>query len=81
MASPPPVARAALVGLVLGLLGASLVFLFSALGNVRRECAFPETEECDFEMEEAREVGRLQGLAAIGCALVGGGMGLALRRK
>ena len=70
-----------LAGLVLGMIGAAFIFLSSAVGNLQRECSFPDTEECTFELEGAREVGKLQGYAAIGCALVGGGLGLTLRRR
>ena len=75
------VARAALGGLVLGLIGSSLVLLFSALSNLMYECPFPGTEECNFELNNAQEVSRLQSFAAIGCALIGGGLALALRRR
>ncbi len=81
MATPHPVARAALAGLVLGMIGASLIFLYSAVGNFQRECGFPDTEECTFEMENAREIGRLQGFASIGCALLSGGLFLLWRKR
>lgn len=75
------IARAAFGGLVLGLMGAALVFLLNAWGNATRDCTFPDTEECEFELTNAQEVARLQSFAAIGCALIGGGLYLAMRRK
>ncbi len=75
------VARAALGGLILGLVGAALILVFSAWTNATKACAFPGTEECNFELNNAHEVSRLQFLAAIGCVLIGGGLSLALRRK
>ena len=75
------VARAALGGLILGLVGASLILVFSAWTNATKDCAFPDTEECNFELNNAQEVSRLQSFAAIGCVLIGGGLSLALRRK
>ena len=75
------VLRAAVGGLVLGLFGASLVLLFAAVGNARHECEFPDTEECNFELQEAHEIGRLQAFAAIGCSLISGGIYLAARRS
>ncbi len=75
------VARAALGGLVLGLMGAAMIFVVSAWNNATKDCTFPDTEECNFELNNAQEVSRLQSFAAIGCVLIGGGLYLALRRK
>lgn len=75
------VARAALGGLVLGLIGASLILLFISLKHLSYECPLPGTEECNFDLINAQELGRLQSFAAIGCALIGGGLALALRRR
>ena len=75
------VSRAALAGLVLGLLGAAMIFASSAWTHATTDCSFPDTEECNFELTNAQEVSRLQSFAAIGCVLIGGGLYLALRRK
>jgi hypothetical protein len=74
-------ARAALLGLILGLAGAALIFVGHAWTNSTQDCTFPDTEECAFELSNAREVGRLQGFAAVGCALIAGGLALAVRRR
>ncbi len=66
---------------MLGLIGAAGIFLYSAVGHLQADCGFPDTEECEFELANNREIGRLQGFAAIGCALVSGGLGLVLRRR
>lgn len=76
-----PLARAALAGLTLGMLGAALIFLYFAITNFQADCTFPDTEECNFELGNAREVGRLQGFASIGCALLGGGLFLLWRKR
>ena len=82
MATPSrPIARAVLAGLTLGLLGAALIFLYFALTNFQADCTFPDTDECTFELETAREVARLQGFTAIGCALLGGGFFLLGRKR
>jgi hypothetical protein len=82
MASPlRNVTRAAFVGLILGLVGAAIIFVANAVTNATRDCAFPGTEECDFELAEAQEISRLQSYAAIGCALVAGGLFLTIRRR
>lgn len=66
---------------MLGLFGASLVFLWGCWRNANRECEFPNTEECTFELATAQEIARLQAFASIGCALMAGGGYLLLRRK
>lgn len=82
MAAPlRSITRAALAGLVLGLVGAAIIFVVNAVNNTTRDCAFPGTEECDFETAEAQEIARLQSYAAIGCALVAGGLFLTIRKR
>ena len=73
--------RAVLVGLILGLVAEAIVFVVNAVQNTTQDCAFPGTEECDFEVAEAQEIARLQSYAAIGCALVAGGLFLTMRRR
>ncbi len=62
-------------------MGAAMIFVGSAWTNATKDCAFPDTEECNFELNNAQEVSRLQSFAAIGCVLIGGGLYLVLRRK
>lgn len=82
MATPPrSFSRAAFAGLALGLFGAALVFLWSSWVSSQKECEFEGTEECLFEIATNLEIARLQGFAAIGCALVSGGLYLAARRS
>lgn len=66
---------------MLGLFGAALVFLWGAWGNSQKDCEFPGTEECLFEIATSQEIARLQAYAAIGCALISGGLYLSLRRR
>jgi hypothetical protein len=73
--------RAVILGLILGLSGAAIVFVVNAVINTTRDCAFPGTEECDFETTEATQIAKLQSFAAIGCALVAGGLFMANRRR
>lgn len=80
-ALPPSIARAALLGLTLGMLAAALIFLSGAVKHLTLDCTFPDTEECTFELENAREIGKLQGAAAIGCALLSGGLFLLGRKR
>ena len=75
------VTRAALAGLVLGLFGAAMIFVVSAWNSANKDCSFPDTEECNFELQNAQEICRLQSFAAVGCALIGGGLYLVMRRK
>jgi len=75
------VIRAVLGGLVLGLLGASLIFLWGCWQNAHKTCEFPETEECTFEINTALEIARLQAYASIGCALLAAGGYLLVRRN
>ncbi len=73
--------RAALGGLILGLVGAAFIFVWHAWMTATADCNFPDTEECNFELANAQEIARLQSLAAIGCALVAAGLYLAVRRR
>lgn len=75
------ITQAALVGLVLGLVGAALIFVGNAVYSATRDCTFPDTEECNFELTRFQEVGRLQAFAAIGCAFLAGGLYLVVRRR
>ena len=74
------VARAALGGLLLGLLGATLLCAFGAWRSTLTECEFPGTEECAMELTMANDMARPQLYAAVGCALVSAGLYVALRR-
>jgi hypothetical protein len=74
------VVRAVQGGLVLGLFGASLIFLWGCWQNAHKDCEFPGTEECMFELTTAQEIARLQAFAAIGCATLAAGGYLLLRR-
>lgn len=75
------VTRAAVAGLIMGLVGAALFFVANAMHNSTRDCEYPGTDECDFETTEAQEIVRLQSYAAIGCVLVAGGLFLAIRKR
>ena len=82
MAHPlPAVARAALLGLTLGLTFASFALVYAAFMQLNHVCEFPDTEECAFELSTASDLAQLQSFAALGCALVAGGMFLLLRRR
>ena len=82
MAAPTPsLARAILAGLLLSSLGAALVFVTASWRNSHGDCEFPDTEQCHFELSTQAELARLQGFAAIGFALMTGGLSLALRRR
>lgn len=73
--------RMLLGGLALGLVGAAVLLVVLAFGNLQRPCDYPGTVECQFELETWREIARLEFLSAGGCALVGVGLALALRRQ
>ena len=75
------VLRAILGGLTLGALAAAIVFAAAAWNNSHRDCEFPGTEQCTFERSTALGVARLQAFAAIGCALIAGGLYLGYRRQ
>jgi hypothetical protein len=82
MAAPPrSFARAALGGLAAGLLLAAMALGGLSLQRATQACEAPGTEECTFELQTAREIARLQALAALGCALLGGGLALTARRR
>ena len=72
--------RAAVGGLALGLGVAALVLLAFAVRRLQVDCAGLSATECEFETQLARGIARLQAFAALGCALLGGGLGLAVRR-
>lgn len=73
--------RSILGGLTLGLLGAAVIFVISSWNNSHQDCEFPGTEQCTFELSTGEDVARLQAFAAIGCALISGGLSLAYRRR
>ena len=58
-----------------------MIFVANAWLNSTRVCAFPGTQECTFELSNAREVSKLQTFAAVGCALIASGLYLAIRRR
>lgn len=75
------VLRAALRGLGLGLgLGALALAALAAL-RLRVDCGGLSAAECELQHTLAHEIARLQALAATGCALVAGGLYLALRGR
>ena len=45
------------------------------------DCQYPGTEQCTFEQATGEGVARLQAFAALGCALVSGGLLLLYRRQ
>lgn len=73
--------RAAIFGLVAGLVGSALVLGVSAFRNVGFECEYPGTEECVLETGARDEVARLQLYASLGMTLIAVGLFLTLRRK
>ncbi|MEW6433054.1 MAG: hypothetical protein AB1730_16240 [Myxococcota bacterium] len=75
------VARAAAFGLSMGLAVAAVVLLAFAVQRLGVDCAALSPTECEFERELARGIARLQGFAALGCALVAAGLLLAVRRR
>lgn len=81
MAGSSSALRGLSAGFVLGFAGAALVFLYGCWTNAKKDCEYPGTEECNFELATANELARLQGFAALGCALLAGGGYLLLRRK
>jgi hypothetical protein len=74
------VSRAALGGLALGLCAAALLLLTLAVLRLRVDCSTLSPTECGFETDLARGIARLQAFAALGCALLAGGLGLAVWR-
>ncbi|MBF5043671.1 hypothetical protein FGE12_14845 [Aggregicoccus sp. 17bor-14] len=82
--SPPPqsLARAALLGLGLGLLGGAMMLAFFALrGLTGPDCAGLEPIECAAEVELARSLGRLQAASAVALALLSIAVFLWLRKR
>ncbi len=73
--------RAAIGGLVLGLVGSAFVLLYAGWTNAHRPCEFPGTAQCEMELSLGEHLARLQSYAAIGCALVAGGVFLFTRRR
>jgi hypothetical protein len=82
MANPlRSVGRAAVAGLALGLGCAAVALGVLAVLRLDVDCATLSPAECDFETGLSRGVARLQASAALGCALVAGGLLVALRRS
>ncbi len=83
------VARAALLGLAGGLALGAVALGSSALGNLRTAgapCPAPaaparSAQECALDAELGAQLGRLQGLGALGLGLVAAGLGVALGRR
>jgi hypothetical protein len=63
------------------LLLGSLYLGVSSISNMRVKCEDGGHAECAFTEQVAHEIGRMQALAATGCALVGAGTLLFLRSK
>lgn len=75
------VARAAVLGLAAGLaLGAAALGVMAAR-HLQVDCAGLTAQECTFEQEVGTQMGRLQGLAALGLLLVGAGLTVAGSRR
>lgn len=73
--------RAIATGLALSLLCSTALMMVLAYTTAKRPCEYPDSEECQFELETNAEIARLQSYAAIGSALIGTGLLIALRRK
>ena len=67
-------------GLLLGAMGAAAIFVAASWINSHRNCEFPGSEECNFELSTAEDVARMQAFAGIGFALVSGGLYLVWRK-
>jgi hypothetical protein len=81
MAHPlPNFVRASLLGLGVGLMLSAFALVYAAFTNLDVDCEYPETVECTFQETMAADVARLQAYGALGCALLGGGLMLFLRR-
>jgi hypothetical protein len=74
------VARAALLGLLAGLLAGALGLGVASVRHAHVNCEGLTPQECAFSSEVGAQLGRLQGLGALGLGLVAAGLGLALRR-
>ena len=64
-----------------GLLGGTAFLGWEALSNLRVTCEDGGHAECAFTESTAHEIGRMQGLGAAGCALVGTGTLIFLRSQ
>lgn len=73
--------RAAGAGLLAGLLGAAVIFVYHAWANAHFQCEFPDTEECTMDSNTALELARLQSYAAFGSCVASAGLFLFLRRR
>jgi hypothetical protein len=74
-------ARAALAGLFVGLILASLALMGRGALSMTETCDVAESDECAFQETMSHQVGRTQLLAGIGCLCMGAGLGLMLRQK
>jgi hypothetical protein len=73
-------ARAAMGGLLSGLLIASVALGVSAVSRLGARCVSHSENECALEREIAGEGARGEGLLALGALLCSGGLFLRLRR-
>lgn len=73
--------RSVAAGMALSLICSTVLLMVLAYTTAKRPCEYPESEECQFELETNAEIARLQSYAAIGCALIGTGLLVTLRRK
>ncbi|MFZ5438998.1 MAG: hypothetical protein ACOZQL_03265 [Myxococcota bacterium] len=74
------IGRTVVGSLALALVGAAVLLVVLGFGNLRRPCEFPDTAQCTFERETFAHVARLEFFSAAGCALIGAGLAVALRR-
>ena len=70
---PQPMRRLIIGSLGLALLASACVLAALAVTNLRLKCEDGGHPECAFIEQTAREVGRMEALAATSCALIGGG--------
>jgi hypothetical protein len=68
------VSRGLVNGVMLGLTGGALVLGVFSIQNAQRECEFPGTMECLFEMDAWAQIARLQALSSLGLILVAAGL-------
>lgn len=81
MTPPPPgLGRAAALGLAGGLGLAALALLGLAAARLAAPCESPAPAECALQHDTDAAVARLQGLGALGCALVATGAWRLARR-
>ena len=57
----------------------SVVFAVLALFSMRVDCTTHTTNECHFAQQLAKDIAQMQGLTAVGCACVAGGLFFAVR--